>query len=198
MSRWTELTDPKARAAFAAYFTKVDRALAPLPRASADEVKRELEQHALDALSETQDPVAALARLGDPDEFLSDLVAGKLRERAARTYSPADVIVALARSAGSGVAGLLAATLTGLGYVVAALALAMGVTRLFDEDGAGVYRLADGRIFIGFGETLGGADMLGFWFSPIAIAAGACLYLVLTWVFGRVRLRRRGVADTTQ
>jgi hypothetical protein len=194
MSRWTELTDANARAAFAAYFAKVDRALAALPRAEADEVKRELEQHALDAVSEAGDAQTALAQLGDPDDFLADLVADKLRVRAARTFSPADVASALARSAGAGLAGLALSTLVGVGYVVAALAILMGVTKLFDPDGAGVYRLADGRIFIGFGETLGGADIMGIWFSPLAIAAGASLYLALTWAFGRAALRKREVA----
>jgi len=195
MSRWTELTDANARAAFAAYFAKVDRALAALPRVEAEEIKRELEQHALDAISEAGDAQTALAQLGDPDDFLSDLVADKLRQRAARTFSPADVASALARNAGAGLAGLAVSTLVGIGYVIAALAILMGVTKIFDPDGAGVYRLPDGRVFIGFGETLGGADIMGMWFSPLAIAAGALLYFALTWAFGRATWRKREVAQ---
>jgi uncharacterized membrane protein len=190
MTRWTELTDANARAAFAAYFAKVDRALAALPRAEAEEIKRELEQHALDAVSEAGDAQAALAQLGDPDDFLADLVADKLRARAARTFSPADVAAALARSAAAGLAGLALSTLIGIGYVIAALAILMGVAKLFDPAAAGVYRLADGRIFIGFGDSLGGADIMGIWFSPLAIAAGVLLYVLLTWAFGRATLRK--------
>ena len=189
MSRWTELTDADARAAFAAYFAKVDRALAALPRAEAEEIRRELEQHALDAVAES-DAQTALAQLGDPDEFLSDLVADKLRARAARTFSPADVASALARSAGAGLAGLALSTLVGIGYVIAALALIMGVSKLFDPNAAGIYRLSDGRTFIGLGDTLGGADIMGIWFSPLAIAVGALLYFALTWAFGRVTMRK--------
>lgn len=195
MTRWTELADANARAAFAEYFAKVDRALAALQRSEAEEIKRELEQHALDAVSEVGDAQTALAQLGDPDDFLADLVADKLRARAARTFSPADVASALARSAGAGLAGLALSTLVGIGYVIAALAIIMGVTKLFDPNGAGVYRLADGRIFVGFGETLGGADIMGLWFSPLAIAAGALLYVALTWAFGRATLRKREVAQ---
>lgn len=193
MSRWTELTDADGRAAFAAYFAKVDRALAALPRAEAEEIKRELEQHALDAVSET-DAQTALAQLGDPDDFLADLVADKLRERAARTFSPADVASALVRNAGAGLAGLALSTLVGIGYVVAAFAMLMGVSKLFNPNAAGIYRLPDGRIFIGAGETLGGADIIGFWFSPLAIAVGALIYFALTWAFGRVTIRKREVA----
>jgi len=193
MSRWTELTDANARAAFAAYFAKVDRALAALPRAEAEEIKRELEQHALDAVAES-DAQTALAQLGDPDDFLADLVADKLRERAARTFSPADVASALVRNAGAGLAGLALSTLVGIGYVVAAFAVLMGVSKLLNPNAAGIYRLPDGRIFIGAGETLGGADIIGIWFSPLAIAVGVLIYVALTWAFGRVTLRKREVA----
>lgn len=194
MTRWTELADPNARAAFASYFAKVDRALAALPRAEAEDVKRELEQHALDAVNDSDDALSALARLGDPDAFLADLVADKLRARAARTFSPADVAAALARSAGSGLAGIALATLAGAGYVMAALAITMGAIHFFDPNGAGIYRLPDGRVLIGVGETMGGVDAVGFWFSPLAIAAGVLLYLALTWAFGRMKLRKREVA----
>lgn len=195
MTRWTEFSDAGARAAFAAYFSKVDRALAALPRKEAEETKRELEQHALDAYEDAGDLNAALVRLGDPDEFLAELVVEKLRARAARTFSPVDVAAALARSAAAGIRGFVVSTLTGVGYAVAALFLLMGVIKIFDPDGAGVYRLADGRLFLGVGETLGGVDILGFWFSPLAIAAGALLYVALTWIFGRTTLRRRKVAS---
>lgn len=194
MNSWTELTDAHARAAFAAYFAKVDRALAALPRAEAEDVKRELEQHALDAAGEAGGAQAALAQLGDPDEFLPDLVADKLRARAARTFSPLDVARAVGRSAGAGLAGLALSTLMGVGYLMAGFAILLGLMRLFDPASAGIYRLADGRLFIGAGDTLGGTDISGIWFSPVAIAAGALLYIVLTWAFGRAKLRKREVA----
>ncbi len=190
MTRWTELADADARAAFAVYFAKVDRAVAALPRPEADELKQELEQHALDAFADVGNAQTALAQLGEPDEFLPDLVTDRLRARAGRTFSPAHVAVALVRSAGGGIAGVALSTLVGIGYAVAALAMLMGIARLFDAEGAGVYRLSDGRLFIGFGETLGGVDIMGFWFSPLAIAIGALLYFALTWAFGRATLRK--------
>ena len=190
MTRWTELADADARAAFAVYFAKVDRAVAALPRPEADELKKELEQHALDAFAEVGNAQTALAQLGEPDEFLPDLVTDRLRARAGRTFSPAHVAVARVRSAGGGIAGVALSTLVGIGYAVAALAMLMGIARLFDGEGAGVYRLSDGRLFIGLGETLGGVDIMGFWFSPLAIAIGALLYFALTWAFGRATLRK--------
>lgn len=196
MARWTELGDAGARSVLAAYFAKVDRALAALPRAEADEVKAELESHALDALAEAGGASetgarVALAQLGEPDDFLPSLVAGRLRARAARTFNPGHVASALARSAAAGFVGLVSSILVGLGYVVATLCVALGVAKLFAPNGIGAYRLETGALFIGADENVRGVDVLGLWFSPLAIAVGACLYVVLTWAFGRATARTR-------
>lgn len=195
MTRLTDLADAGARAALAAYFAKVDRLLAPLPEGTAAETRRELEAHAVDLFTEEGDAAAALARLGDPKDFLPDLVAEKLRSRAAQTLSPTHVLAALASSARIGLSGLILSTLAGAGYVLAALALAMGTARLLGQDTTGLFRLEDGRYFIGFGETLGGADILGLWFVPLAYGVAAALYLILTLAFGRVKLRKPSRQD---
>ena len=62
-------------------------------------VATQLEAHALDALADASDVNAALAQLGDPDEFLDELVADRMRARAGRTFKPGDVMAALARGA---------------------------------------------------------------------------------------------------
>lgn len=201
MVRWTELADPGALRVAADYFARVERALAALPRAEADETKAELEAHLFDALAdaggESEAQVrAVLSHLGRPEKFLPPLVADRLRARAGRTYRPGHVAAALLRGGARGVSGLALSTGVGLGYAVAALFVWMGVLRLFVRDGVGLYRLDDGRIFLGVDETLGGVDLLGFWFAPLAIGAGVLLYVALTWMFGRIRLRLRAAGPT--
>ncbi|MEZ5994720.1 MAG: hypothetical protein R3C25_03120 [Hyphomonadaceae bacterium] len=191
MTRWTDLPDAKGRAAFAHYFAKIDRALAPLPRAEADEVKNELEAHALDAIAAGSDVHAALAQLGEPDDFLPALVSERLRARAARTFSPGDVAAALARSAASGLSGFAISAFAGIGYAIAAASLGLGLLKLFAPKGTGIFRLTTGELFIGADESVQGVDLLGIWFSPLAIAVGVCLYVVLTWTFGRATVRKR-------
>lgn len=190
MNRWTDLSDPAARAAFADYFTRVDRQLAPLIAEEAGEVRRELEQHALDVMTEGTSADEALERLGDPADFLPDLVAEKLRGRAARSFQPAHIARALAHSATSGLAGFVLSAIAGLGYAIVLLAFTLGVTRLIDPDAAGLYRLAEGGTLLGFGRTPGDVDLLGHWFAPIALAIAIFLYLILTLAFGRVKIRK--------
>ena len=48
----------------AAYFAKVDRALARAPLAEAEQVKAKLQAHALDALADAGDVNTVLAQLG--------------------------------------------------------------------------------------------------------------------------------------
>jgi hypothetical protein len=196
MRRWLDLADPAARRVAGEYFVRVDRALAALPRPEAEDVKAELEAHMFDALAEgghegEAETRAALLQLGEPESFLPVLVADRLRARAGRTYRPGDVAAALLRGAASGVSGLALSTAVGVGYALAALFVAMGVLKLFAPEGVGLYRLDDGRIFFGVDDTLGGADLLGLWFAPIAIGAGVLIYAALTWAFGRIRLRPR-------
>ena len=92
MASWIEVGDVPARKLLAAYFAKVDRALAPLSREEADAVRLELETHILDAMAGTPaseaDAKAALEQLGDPDDFIPQLVADRLRARAGRTFGP--------------------------------------------------------------------------------------------------------------
>jgi uncharacterized membrane protein len=192
MTNWTDLADASARAAFSAYFLRVERLLAPLPSEAASQVRRELEAHALDLLSEQGGKAnEALSRLGPPEDFVPDLVAEKLRSRAAKSFAPTHVAAAIVSSARTGVTGLAVSTLAGTGYFLAAFAVAMGIARLVAPETTGLFRLADGRLFLGFGETLGGVDVLGVWFAPVAFAAAALLYVILTLAFGRARLRKR-------
>lgn len=190
MNRWTELADAAARAAFADYFAKVDRLLAPLPDSDAADVRRELELHALDAVAAGESAKDALERLGEPEDFLPDLVAEKLRSRAAQSFLPGHVFRALAISASTSVTGFLLSSLAGLGYAIALLALLMGVMHLIDPASAGIYRMPDGQTLIGFGKSPEDVDMLGNWFSPVAFAVAAGLYLILTLAFGWVKIRK--------
>ena len=109
MTNWTDLADASARAAFSAYFLRVERLLAPLPSEAASEVRRELQAHAMHLLAEQGGRAEeALSRLGPPEDFVPDLVAEKLRIRAAKSFAPTHVVVAIVSSAKTGVTGLAA------------------------------------------------------------------------------------------
>lgn len=194
MASWIEVGDVPARKLLAAYFAKVDRALAPLSREEADAVRLELETHILDAMAGTSagevDARGALEQLGDPDEFLPQLVADRLRARAGRTFGPHDVVSAILRTAVTGLRGLVTAIVMSLGYIVATVLIFLGIMKLTTNQDVGVFRLSTGQLFIGADNNVDGVDLLGVWFAPLAIVAGLVLYLALTWAYGRVRRPR--------
>ena len=194
MASWIEIGDVPARKLLAAYFAKMDRALAPLSREEADAVRQELETHILDAMAGTPagegDARAALEQLGDPDEFIPQLVADRLRARAGRTFGPLDVASAILRTAVTGIRGLVTAIVMSLGYIIATLLIFLGILKLTTVQDVGVFRLSTGELFIGADNNVDGVDLLGGWFAPLAIVAGIVLYLVITWAYGRVKKPR--------
>lgn len=194
MASWIEIGDVPARRLLAAYFAKVDRALAPLARVEADAVRLELETHILDAMAGTPagevDARAALEQLGDPDEFLPQLVADRLRARAGRTFGPLDVLAAIGRTAVTGIRGLVTALVMSFGYIVATVLIFLGIMKLTTNQDVGVFRLSTGQLFIGADSNVDGVDLLGVWFAPLAIVAGLVLYLAITWAYGRVKKPR--------
>jgi len=189
--RLTDLTDPAARAAAAAYFSRVDRVLAALPRELAELERGELEAHVLDAIGHAADVdetalAAALDRLGRPEAFLPGVVATQLRRRAGTSFNPGDVAVALIRGASAGLAQMTISTLVGLGYALALGAVVMGVLSLIFPDTVGVFRLDDGTLLIGGDSEIAGHRALGGYFGPLALVSGAALYAALTWIYGRL------------
>ncbi len=194
MSSWIEIGDVSARKLLASYFAQVDRALAPLSRAEADAVRQELETHILDAMAgmpaSEAGARAALEQLGDPEEFLTQLVADRLRARAGRTFGPLDIASAILRTAVTGIRGMLTAIVMSLGYLAATLMIILGALKLTTSQDVGVFRLRTGELFIGADDNVDGVDLLGAWFAPLAIVAGIVLYLLITWAYGRVKRPR--------
>ena len=194
MASWIEIGDVKARKLLASYFAQVDRALAPLSRVEADAVRQELEAHILDAMAGTPasetDAKAALEQLGEPDAFLPQLVADRLRARAGRTFGPGDVLAAIGRTAVTGLRGLVTAIVMSVGYLVATVLVILGVMKFTTSQDVGVFRLSTGQLFIGAEDNVDGVDLTGGWFAPLAIVAGILLYLLITWAYGRVKRPR--------
>ena len=194
MSSWIEVGDVPARKLLADYFARVDRALAPLSHDEAAAVRQELETHILDAMAGTPageaDARTALAQLGDPDEFIPQLVADRLRARAGRTFGPLDVLAAIGRTAVTGLRGLVTAIVMSVGYLVATVLIILGVMKFTTSQDVGVFRLSTGQLFIGADDNVDGVDLTGGWFAPLAIVAGIVLYLLITWAYGRVKKTR--------
>lgn len=176
-----------------AYFAQVDRLLA-LAGDDADELRGELQAHLADSfaagdrhLPELARLEAAIARLGDPAQYLRPLVADALLDRGTRSYDPRPIARGLYHGFRAGSARALVAATFGLGYALLAAFSAMALLKPVWGDHVGLFRRGDGGISFGIVADPGGHELLGAWIVPIALAVAALLYVALTRALRRTR-----------
>lgn len=188
--------DPAARHRWEGYFAEVDRLLS---RAGTDgtELRDDLKAHVADSMgatsggSELERLDAALARLGQPIEYLRPLLADDLIEQGTRTYSPITIARGLAYAVMAGSRRTAIALAFGIGYLLLAIFTAMAVLKPLWGENVGVFRNADGTISAGIvAQSDGARELLGWWSVPIAVLLAVLLYVVLTKGLRAIRLRR--------
>ena len=128
--------------------------------------------------------ISILERLGDPEETLKPLVAGKKLRQATNTFNPKHVIQALSLNIKSslvfGVFGILYLLLFSFIFIIP--------VKLFFPSNTGMFFLDDQ--FKGFGYLAnieGLTEVLGYWIIPMVLAFSTALYFLITLL---LRLRR--------
>jgi hypothetical protein len=188
--------DPAAQRCWDSYFAEVDRFLLR-GRAEAADLRGDLEAHVVDSMaaspsgSELEQLRAALARLGQPIDYLRPILADELIDRGTRTYNPLTIARGLvyAIMAGSRRAAVAAAFV--IGYLLLAVLTAMAVLKPLWGEHVGLFRHADGSISAGIIATSADAhELLGWWSIPIALVLAAALYVALTKGLRAFRHRR--------
>lgn len=188
-------SDTAAAALRADYLNRLDQALARVPHDLAADLRIELAGH-LDAVaggggaSPAEAMQAAIARLGDPEQFLAELIADDQVREASRGFAPAPLLRSLTRRAAvGGWRGLVAAGL--LLTVIAAIALVLvGVLSPFFPHHVGLLEFADGRTTFGITSEAAARERLGLWRLPIGVAGGVMVWLMARYFAGRIAARR--------
>lgn len=179
-------TDPAARFRWDGYFADVNRLLARTD-AEATELRYDLEVHVVDSMAATpgESELArlnmALARLGQPIDYLRPLLADELIERGTRTYNPIKIARGLSYAVMAGSRRMAIGLGFGLGYLLIAIFAGMAVLKPLWGEHVGVFRNIDGTISAGIvAQSDGARELLGWWSIPIAIVLAALLYVALT------------------
>jgi hypothetical protein len=188
--------DPAAQRCWDSYFAEVDRLLLRGGGGAAD-LRGDLEAHVVDSMtaspggSELEQLRAALARLGQPIDYLRPILADELIDRGTRSYNPLTIARGLvyAIKAGSRRAAVAAAFV--IGYLLLAVLTAMAVLKPLWGEHVGLFRHNDGSISAGIIATSADAhELLGWWSIPIAFVLAAALYVALTKGLRTFRYRR--------
>lgn len=183
-------TDPAANRLWEDYFVRVNRLLTH-SGADRKELLTDLEAHVADSLiantqgaeqsTEIERLQSALARLGQPEEYLRPLLADELIDRGTRTYVPLTIIRSLFHAVLAGSRRATIACGFSLGYLCLAIFVAIAVLKPVWRDHVGVFQGENGKIRAGIFSLPGSdQDMLGWWTTPIALLLAALVYVGLT------------------
>ncbi|HLK21576.1 MAG TPA: hypothetical protein VKT81_21655 [Bryobacteraceae bacterium] len=166
-----------------------------------EEFVSEIRSHIVERLEDHTRPMEqiveeTLAGLGAPEVLAMRYRTEGLLERASSTMSPVLLLRATMRWAMTGIRGFFAFWLLFVGYFTAAAFYICAILKPFFPDRVGLYW---GPATYGIGVRMEGDpapnELLGMWFSPIALALG-CLCIIGTTKFVRWMISKRRRAGT--
>ena len=160
------------------YLLSLHTHLAPMPPAEREDTVREIAAHIQDSIAESgESATAVITRFGTPQEIAAQY---NLR-RASRSFSPLVLLRATLRYASKGVVGVLVFFCGLLGYSIAVGFVITALLKPIFPAHTGAW-VANGHLFF-FGTMLfppqpPAHDVLGWWYTPIALAIGSILGII--------------------
>lgn len=181
-----------SRVAIGTYLAALRRQLWELTAEDVNDVVEELRMHILDK-SAGEDVAAILAALGTPAELANKYRTEEMLARGRAAGSPAYVARSVGRWALLTLGGVVVFSLSVVGYLLGGWFFMMGVLKIVNPRGTGVYGVwTDHDKSFNWGSGSGPnkpGELLGWWLVPIGLIAGAGL-LLLTFRFGNWSLGR--------
>ncbi|MEO0583535.1 MAG: hypothetical protein AAF135_15025 [Bacteroidota bacterium] len=161
------------------YLKRVSRMTQVLSKEGQQDILLEIESHIYESLqqhsldNELDALLAILEKLGEPEEFLVEMVAERKMEEAARTANPLHLIHAFRLNISRGIAYVFMALL----YLFTFCFTLLIPLKLIFPAQVGLFKEA-GR-FVSFGylsKTEGTSEVLGGWFIPLVLGIVIILY----------------------
>lgn len=181
------------------YMKRVDRALRSLPKKIREETALEIQSHLWDSMQDSTAQVEAdrildaIDRLGEPDDFIKPMVAGRLLEDASHSLNPKSVVMGLMYNAVAGVKKAGLSIVLGLGYLILCIFSLMSILKVILPHQVGLFFDPEGGApFFGvLGDPGNHVEVLGFWIIPLGIVISFLLYFGLTRLL-RIIFRESG------
>jgi hypothetical protein len=168
------------------YIKRVKRTTATLSAEDKSDILMEFNSHIFEAMqlsseiSEVDNLMHVIERLGSPEEVLLPLVADKKLAQATSTFNPVHVFKALALNISNGVSYVVFSLLYLMLFAFAFLIFA----KIFSPENVGLFYGNNG--FTGSGLSFkatqleGTREILGWWFIPWMVITAAVLYAIIT------------------
>ncbi len=169
------------------YITQLRKSLAGFNVREREEIVEEIRAHILDRVAESGLTLEeTLARLGPAEELAADYRSGALVRRARHSLSPWTILRASFRWALTGVQGLAVFLTVLVGYTTGAAFVLCGILKPLFPEQIGFWMGPDA---FGFGfraDRPDAPELLGPWFTQVAIGLGLLFFIVTTLVVRRL------------
>jgi len=189
-------TEEPAQQIWESYLKQVDALCSPLDARQRTDIQMELKAHLLESYvqlnegDEVSRITAAIGKLGQPEEFIPLWVEERLLEGARPGASTRNLFRLLRINALKSMKQFVVSMLMGLGYLLSFYFFITAVMKLFYPEYVGLYITDSGWPFIGYVDAEGFTEILGYWLTPIGLAAAIGLQWFLNML---LRLRGRSV-----
>jgi hypothetical protein len=185
-------TEPLAREIWETYLKQVDTLCGSLDGRQRTDIKMELKAHLLESYIQLKEGdeatriAAAIDRLGQPEEFIPLWVEERLLDGARLGSGTRNLFHLLRINAFKSLKQFMISMLMGFGYLLSFYFFITAVMKLFYPQYVGLYITDAGWPFIGYVDAEGFTELLGYWLTPVGLAAA----ITLQW-FLNMLLRRR-------
>jgi hypothetical protein len=174
------------------YLDRVRAALHGMREADIGEIVLELRGHIAERLGAGDDAAVVLRSLGNPAALAREYRTDRVTQHAECTASPIAILHSLLLLRRGSLTGWLVLALAAFGYAWALALGAASIEKILSPHDVGLWYgppLSMPRLMIDGPGPAGTRELLGWWFVPLGLAAGAVLFF-LTRQLGLWRIRR--------
>jgi hypothetical protein len=170
--------------------------LKPLPVDEANDVRLEILGHLYDsacndqAESEESRLINAIERLGDPDEYLTPLIADILLQQKTKKGYPLAILESFLIAASRGLIHMLIIMMMGFAYFNVMMVFVMSIMHLTDPD-VGLWLYETGGYALSFEAQTGGVQWLPQWSSLVGIVLSVSAYWLLNKILAWLTYKTR-------
>ena len=195
-----KLANENAEKILRMYEKKVLYIIRPLSKKDMLDIKMEIDSHIYESMArypkgdEVSTLIYALEKLGDPEDFLPQVVAERKLAQAGRSFNPAHIASAIALNIGRGFIKSVMFIIIGLFYLLSFGFAALSIIKLFAPANVGFFINTERSIFdIGWINNIapGTKEILGAWFTPVILAAAILIYILNTILLKYIPKKRK-------
>lgn len=198
-----KLITDNARKILTLYDKRVLQIIKPLSKQDQQDIKMELDSHVYESMlrypkeDEVTTLIYALEKLGEPELFLTDVVAERKLAQAGKSFNPVHIASALALNIGKGFIKTVLFIIIALLYITSFAFAALAILKPFFPDKIGLFVNEQNRLFaIGWLESGDKMkhEVLGAWFTPVFIPVAIIIYVVTTVLLKYTHKKRKIIA----